>query len=237
MSVRKMSLSDHRGRNALVALEGCRVRQVPRYQEGTGSLVRHVRLVKTDMTTTHKALACRFGDGDELATALMDSDPEIDIESAGRETGSCKRIFVDGKGEPLYAARILAVVYSPDGSEKERRDPKSYASNLLDPRPWSGKFFPPDMAVRRFAFTRKYLVRHVDPLSFDFLHAIAKYLEERSSLLVVGSGPQGTGPLILEKNGAPMLGLLEGRTDGDGYLLVLHLAGFELRCPQEVMAS
>ena len=91
-----------------------------------------------------------------------------------------------------------------------------------------------DVAARRFAFTRKYAVRHVDPLRFDFLHAIAAHLEERVSLVVVGSGLKGVGPMVLEHNGAPMLGLLEGRTEGAGYLLVLHLAGFELRMPEAV---
>ena len=103
-------------------------------------------------------------------------------------------VFVDGKREPLYATKIVEVVYRPDGSEKERRDPKSYPSNLLEPRHWSGKYVPPATAARRFAFTRKYSVRHVDPLSFDFLHGIASHLEEENALLVVGSGPKGTGP-------------------------------------------
>ena len=61
---------------------------------------------------------------------------------------------------------------------------------------------------------------------------MARYLEERDALALVGSGPKGTGPLILERNGTPMKGFLEGRTKGDMYLLLLHVATFELKPPE-----
>jgi hypothetical protein len=93
-----------------------------------------------------------------------------------------------------------------------------------------------ELATRRFAFTRKYLVRHVNALTFDFLFSLASYLESKASLVVIASGAKGTGPLILERNGAPLLGLLEGKTDEDGYLLILHLASFEFRRPLEAVS-
>ena len=233
MSFRKIRLTDHRDRDAVVALEACRVADDIRYRSATGAVVRHVRLVKSSAAINHESLLDRFGDQQALAKALVAGDPEMDIEAAGKETGSCKRVFVDGNGAPMYTARIVEVVYGPDGVERERREPKSCSSNLLDPRPWSGKFLSRELAARRFAFTRKYLVRHVDALTFDFLFSLALDLESKASLLVIASGARGTGPLILERNGAPMLGLLEGRTDGDGYLLILHLASFEFRRPLE----
>lgn len=229
MSFRKIRLSDPRGRNAVVALEACRVANEVRYRNATGAIVGHTRLIKSNVATNHAALLDRFGDQQGLAKALIAGDPEIDLEAAGKETGPCKRVFVDEKGEPLYAAKIVEVVYGPDGLEKERREPKSSSSNLLDPWPWSGKLLPREVAARRFAFTRKYMVRHVDALTFDFLFALASYLESKDSLIVIGSGVKGSGPLILERNGSPMLGLLEGRIEGEGYLLILHLAAFELR--------
>ena len=203
------------------------------YRSATGAIVRHTRLIKSSAATNHEALLERFGDQQALAKELIASDPELDLEAAGKETGPCRRVFVDGNGKPMYAARIVEIVYGSDGSEKERREPKSYSANLLDPRPWSGKLLSRELAARRFAFMRKYLVRHVDALTFDFLFELAAYLESRDSLVIIGSGANGAGPLILERNGAPMLGLLEGRTDGDGYLLILHLAAFEFRRPLE----
>jgi len=234
VSVRKIRLTDHLGRDAVVGLEACRTRNNVNYRDTSGRSTRHVRLIKSNTATNHSSLLDRFGDEQNIAKALIDGDPEINLEAAGKETGPCKRVFVDGSGEPLYAARIMEIVYGPDGSERERREPKSYQSNLLGPRPWSGKLLPRDVAARRFVFTRKYMIRHVDALTFDFLYSLAGYLEKRDSLAVIGSGPNAMGPLILERNGAPMLGLLEGRTDGDGYLMILHLAAFELRRPLEV---
>jgi hypothetical protein len=231
VSFRKIRLTDHRGRDAVVSLEACRVADDIRYRSAAGAVVRHVRLVKSSATISHESLLDRFGDQQGLAKALVAGDPEMDIEAVGKRTGPCKRVFVDGKGEPLYTAKIVEVVYGPDGLEKERREPKSCPSNLLDPRPWSRKLLPREVATRRFAFTRKYLVRHVDALTFDFLFSLASYLESKASLVVIASGAKGTGPFILERNGAPMLGLIEGRTEGDGYLLILHLAAFELRQP------
>ena len=235
MSFRKIRLTDHRGRDAVVALEACHVANDIRYNSAAGATVRHVRLVKSSAATRHQTLLERFGDQQALAKALVAGDPEMDIETAGKHTGPCKRVFVDGKGEPLYAARIVEVVYGPDGLERERREPKSCSSNLLDPRPWSGKLLSRELVARRVAFTRKYMVRHVDALTFDFLFALASYLESKASLVVIGSGVKGAGPLVLERNGAPMLGLLDGRTEGDGYLLILHLASFELRRPEEAV--
>ncbi len=235
MSARKIRITDHLGRDAVVALEACRLGKNITYKSMSGSTIRHVRLVKGCTTNNHEALIDRFGDGQALAKALIEGDPEIDMEAVGKETGQCRRVFVNGQDQPLYAAKIMEVVYGPDGSECERREPKPYHSNLLDPRPWSGKLLPRNVTARRFAFTRKYMVRHVDALTFDFLFSLAGYLEERDSLAIIGSGPDSLGPLILERNGAPMLGLLEGRTDGDSYLLVLHLAAFELRRPLEIV--
>ncbi len=47
----------------------------------------------------------------------------------------------------------------------------------------------------------------------------------------VGAGPGGRDPIILERNGLPYRGFLEGRVRGDHYLLVLHLTHLELTVP------
>lgn len=233
MNARKIRITDHRGRDAVVALEACRLKLQVSYQNAPGRAFWPTRVVKSSAAANYQALMRHFGNEPTVAKALIDGDPELDLEAAGQKTGPCRRVFVDGNGEPMYAARVVEIHYGPDGTERERREPMSYSSNLLDPRPWSGKILPRAAAARRFAFTRKYLVRHVDALTFDFLLELAEYLESRDSLVIIGSGANGAGPMILERNGAPMLGLLEGRTDGDGYLLILHLAAFEFRRPLE----
>jgi len=89
-------------------------------------------------------------------------------------------------------------------------------------------------AARRFAFSRNYQLRHVDGLTYDFLFGMAEELDRAESLVLVGAGPQGKDPVRLERNGLPYRGFLEGRVQGDRYLLVLHLTHLELTVPVEV---
>ena len=100
------------------------------------------------------------------------------------------------------------------------------------PLRWSGVFIPKDEAVRKFVFSGKAQLHHVNGLTFDFLYDMAKELEERGSLMLLGAGPKSTQPLILRRGGTPYRGFLEGRTDGDRYCLVLHFSNLELKCPK-----
>ena len=234
MSLRKIRLADHRGREATVILVPRMRPPAPTYVDASGAPVRFARLVKATEATSHDALRSRCSDPDALARALIDGDPEIDLEAAGRAAGSCDRVYVGANGKPLYSARFVEVHYDHDGNEIGRREPVDVPANLVPDAPprWSGKLVPRCEAVRRYAFTRAFQVRHGNSLEFDFLFGLARYLEERDSLALVGSGPKGTGPLILERNGTPMKGYMEGRTKGDMYLLVLHLAAHELKPPE-----
>ena len=231
--LRRIRMADHRGRDAIVLL-------VPRrqgtarpagYVDSAGNPVRFTRRIKATEGTRFASLQQAYRDPEVLARALIDGDPEIDLDAVGRETGPCDRVFVGGDGAPLYAAEIVEIRLDPKGQELERRAPIDLASNLVPdvPPAWSGRLVATGEAARRYAFTRAYQVRHGNALEFDFLLGLARYLDERDSLVQVGSGPLGTGPLIPERNAAPMMGFLSGRVQGQAYRLVLHLAAFELR--------
>jgi len=231
MPLRKIRLADHRGREATVVLVPRRRPPDSTYTDTSGSPVRFARLIKSTAETDHAALQSRYADPDSLAQALIDGDPEIDLETAGRETGPCDRVWVGADGQPLYSARFIEVAYDQEGNEITRREPVEVPANLVPDAPprWPGKLIPRAEAVRRYAFTRAFQVRHTNSLEYDFLFGLAKHLEKRDAMALIGSGPKGTGPLILERNGTPMKGFLEGRTDGERYQLVLHLASFELK--------
>jgi hypothetical protein len=188
-------------------------------------------LIKVTAQTSYAALLRHHGDPDSLGRALVSGDPEVDLESCGRETGPCDRVYVDADSRALYAAQLLEVLRDRDGHEIERRPPQYLAANLVPDAPpvWSGKYLPANDAVRRFALTRAYQVRHTNGLEYDFLHGLALHLEQRDRLVLVGSGPRGTGPLVPERNALPMKGFLAGQTRGAAYRLVLFLAAFELR--------
>ena len=236
MNQRRIWLADHRGRNAVVALVSRQRKDETQYADAHGSPARFCRVVKGTEATGWERLRAQHGDPELIAQALLSGDPEVDVETVGRQVGPCDRVFIDGQGTPLYSARPVEVLYDGDGRETTRRDPVEVPGNLVPDIPpvWSGKLLSRDEAVRRYAFTRAWQVRHTNALEVDFLRGLAAYLEQQNSLALVGSGPRGTGPLITERNATPMKGFLEGRTRGDSYLLVLHLAAFELRPVEEM---
>jgi hypothetical protein len=163
----------------------------------------------------------------------MDADPEIDMEGAGRMAGPTERVLLDSNGKVLYATSEVEVIHDANGYEVERREPVDTPANIDTETPlvWTGKYFRRTEAVRKYVFSRNYQIRHIDGLSFDFLLAIAKNLDEADSLVLIGVGLHGSDPLILERNGLPYRGFLEGRIQGKKYLLILHLSHLELLPP------
>jgi hypothetical protein len=172
--------------------------------------------------------------GDDYAQALIDGNPEIDIEHVGRTITETNVVFLSSKGEFLHCPpNFIEVITTPDGKEKERRVPVDIESNVDDERPvrWTGKKIPIADAVRRFMFRRSLQVSHVDGVTYDFLHAMAKELAAERSLMLVGAGAKGADPLVFQANGRPCRGFLEGRVDGEKYQIMLHLSDMELKRP------
>lgn len=232
--IRKVRLTDDKGRDGLVYLAPPPPRNAePECRTPDGGAVRFERIIKNPMDRSEKALRRLHANADSLARALIDGDPEIDMESAGRFAGPCDRVWVDPEGAPLYAATMMEVVYGPDGVEKERRAPVDVEANVGENMPlrWTGRFFQREEIIRRFAIARKFQILHTDSLTFDFLHRMADMLREKDALVSIGAGPRGRDPLILERNGTPHRAFLEGRTQGDEYRLVLHLSDMELKRP------
>ena len=175
--------------------------------------------------------------GDEYGQALIDGDPEIDMENVGRLLPRATHVFLSSKGEVLYAApKMVDVINNPDGTEKERRDPEDTPGNVNDeisPVRWTGMKIPKADAVHRFVFKRTLQLRHIDGLTFDFLFAMAKELAEENVLVLLGGGEKGKEPLIFHSNGSPYRGFLDGRVDGEKYQLLLRLSNLELKRPKK----
>ena len=72
-------------------------------------------------------------------------------------------------------------------------------------------------------------IRHLDGLSYDYLHGMAKELDGEDVAVYLGAGARGRERLIFNTNGAPYHGFLEGRVDGERYQLLLHLSNMELK--------
>jgi hypothetical protein len=217
-------------------MEPARRRGRPKLQTPDGRGVKAARFIKSPLSRTYPALRSRCPDDAELAELLVEEDPEIDLEATGRRTGPTDRVLLDPDGNILYAAAEVEVIHGSDGIELERRLPGDTPANVDGDAPlvWTGRTIPCVDAARRFAFTRALQLRHVDGLTHDFLFGMARELAEADALVLVGAGPGGREPIALERNGVPHRGFLEGRVDGERYLLVLHLTNLELAVPAEV---
>lgn len=230
---RLISIADARKRDAQIELvspgKGEKVRWV---RKESGAPLELRRLIKSTEKTSLEAISAAAGGLEGVAQALIEGDPEIDLEQVGRRLGNATRVWVGPEGNVLYAARVLQIVTSPEGAEKSRADFVDVEATVGEDQPpllWSGRLMPAEQVVRRFALVRKVQLRHVNGLTFDFLHEIASQLDREGKLLVVGAGPRAQLPLIFQTNGAPFRGFLEGRVDGERYQLVLHLSNLEIK--------
>ena len=101
------------------------------------------------------------------------------------------------------------------------------------PITWTGRLIKKNDAIRRFVFSGKLQIVHVNGLTYDFLFGMAKELAEADSMMLLGAGKSGKDPLIFRRGATPYRGFLEGRIDGDKYILLLHLSKLELKRPAE----
>lgn len=178
--------------------------------------------------------------GENYAQALIDGDPEIDLETVGRFIDGTQSVLLSSAGEPLFTApEILEVSYAPDGTETGRKEPQDTPATVNDeiPLKWTGRKMPIGEAVRKFAFRRTMQLQHVDGVTYDFLYGMAKELADEGVLMLLGAGESGKDPLVMQMNGSPYRGFLEGRVDGDRYILLLHLSNMELKMPATTTAG
>lgn len=197
-----------------------------------GKPVSFKRYVAAGEGKLHDALAADLKD--DFAQSLIKGDPEIDMEMVGKVIEETNTVLLTEENQPLYCApEVLEIIYGPDGKEVERRTPVEVAPNVNEEVPvkWTGKLIPRADLVRKYGIKRTMQLRHVDGVTFDFLFSMAKELDEKDSVMLLAAGEGGKGPLVLQSNGSPYRGFLEGRIEGETFLLLLHLSAMELKKP------
>lgn len=225
-----INIADSRKRNTRVALETRRPKASYQYRDPRRAPVTSVRVVKGSLETSLERLTAQTT-LEDLSQRLIEGDPEIDLELFGKRITDSSRIFLDGNDQPAHNVVAKELVFSADQELKETRDLTLRESNINSELPlkWSGKLLPKAEIARKMAFVHCYRITHVDGLTYDFLYEMAKELEAKKALLLLGAGPKMNEPLVLTRNGAPYRGFLEGRTRDDRYLLLLHLTNLELK--------
>jgi hypothetical protein len=235
----EVSLCNSKGRDAQVMAETVRSPVLVRWLDPQDRQATSARVLKSTLDYDYEALVHRVGSPEDVAKALIAGDPEIDPETTGTFLRDTSRVFVNCDRRIVYGVTQIEIVRHPDGTEKARRPKRAALPNVNAEQPlaWSGKLMPKREVYNRFVFVQKLQVVHVNGLTYDFLFDIARQLEEKNSLLLVGAGPKAAQPLVLRYGGLPYRAFLEGRTRGTEYCLLLHLSNIELKAPEAPAAS
>jgi hypothetical protein len=227
----KIHISNSTNRDATIVATSLPAKEKATPSKG-GKAVSFQRYVAAGEGKTHDSLAAALGE--VYSQALIDGDPEIDLEMVGRTIDGTNTVLLDKDNQPLFCApEIFEIIYGPDGKEVERRTPVDIPPNVNEDAPvkWTGKLIPRAELIRKYGIKRTMQLRHVDGVTYDFLYAIAKELDEKDTVMLLGAGDGGKGPLVLQSNGSPYRGFLDGRIKGDSFVLLLHLSSMELKKP------
>ena len=229
--MRSLNISNEKKRDAVVGMDNTPRKSKINYVLKDGSPKKTVKILKGLLEISEEYLVEKYGDLVKLGEEIIKGDPEIDMERTGRFVSGTKKLYIGKDNKIVYRVNLVEVVKNPDGTEKLRRDLSKTEANILGeiPLQWTGKKFPKEQAIRKFVFTRKYQIKHVNGLTYDYLYDMAKSLHESNSLMFVGGGKKGVDPVVLTTGGVPYRGFLEGRIDGDKYCLILHLTNMELK--------
>lgn len=233
-----INLRDKRNRDALVRAESVGQSAHVHYVDKAGAAVKLRKVLKATTEHGFGRLLREVGGGDDakLAEVLVNGDPDVDVERIGMFLTDTSRVFVNDRGEIAYQIEQVEIVRAPSGEEKERRPRRQPEPNVEGEFPigWTGRLVKKEDAARRFVFSGKLQIVHVNGLTYDFLYGMAKELAEANSLMLLGAGRNGKDPLIFRRGSTPHRGFLEGRIDGDKYVLLLHLSKLELKKPAVV---
>jgi len=229
--MRTLHLADANARDAFVRFVSVK-EQPPPQKVVNGRPVSMRRFLAAGEANTHEAL--HEAHGSELAQALIDGDPEVDLELIGRPVERTRTVYLDSSREVLrLAPDVVEILLDPFGQEKERRSPEDRLPNVSEDVPvrFTKNRIKRLDAVRRFAFTRTLQLWHSDGLTYEFLHGIAAELDEADEMVLLGAGEKSRDPLVLQLNGLPWRAFLEGRVSDNGYCLLLRLSNLELKQP------
>lgn len=230
-----INISNARNRDAVVAMEGLMPKRDVRYVDPEGRPVATRKLLKSDIAHDLPQLMGRRRSLNAFAKALTEGDPEVDIEQFGMFLADTSRVYVSKRGI-VHVVDEFEVVHNPDGTVRERRPRHKEPQNINTDVPlrWTGKYFKKEEAVRKFVFTNKKQLVHVNGLTYDFLYQMAKELDKRDALMLIRAGEKGDKPIVMNRGGKSYNAFLEGRVKDDSYCLILHLSNMELKRPKEV---
>src|SRR5262245_6806605 len=138
----EINICDSAGRDALVAIESVRSGVRVRWVDSQSRQAVGVRLLKGTLDRDLDALVAKYGELPKIGQALIEGDPEVDLENSGRMLRDTSRVYVDPDRQIVHKVKFWEIICNPDGSERERRPRKLLDPNLAGPQPlrWTGVF-------------------------------------------------------------------------------------------------
>lgn len=240
---RYIKLSNSKNRDGEVTFTSLSPKNSVRMALESGEKVFNKRLIKGTSSNSLKTLLLKYSNpsleevDNELKSLtllsqdIINSDPEVDMEVCGRFIKNSSRIYINKDQKPVFSIKRLEKIYSPTAEIIEEREPKYNYSNITNECivKWSGKLLPKKKIFNKLLFEKKYLLKHVNGLTYDFLYDMAKELDQKDAVVMLGGGEAGKEPLIMSNGGKPHRAFLEGRIKGKKYCLILHLTDQELK--------
>ena len=238
--IRYIKLSNEKNRDAEVTYRSLNPKASIKLGINSPGDVINRRVLKSTTTTDFSTLIADFKldktEDEELQKSILLSeeiiknDPEIDFEMGGKYISGLQRVYVNEQQKPVFKVRKTEKIFSPTAELKEEREPKYNESNILDQIvKWTGKMMSKSKMYNKLVFTKKYQIKHINGLTYDFLFEMAKQLSDKDSLMMLGGGKSGKEPLVMNDGGKPYRAFLEGRVQEDKYCLILHLTDQELK--------
>ncbi|MGY8988526.1 MAG: hypothetical protein ACKVG7_08210 [Flavobacteriales bacterium] len=238
--IRYIKLSNEKNRDAEVTYRSLNPKASIKLGINSPGDVINKRVLKSTSTTNFSALIRGFQiektEDEELKKSILLSeeiiknDPEIDFEMGGKYISGLQRVYVNEQQKPVFKVNKMEKIFSPTAELKEEREPKYNESNILDQIvKWTGKMMPKSKVYNKLVFNKKYQIKHINGLTYDFLFDMAEQLSDKESLMMLGGGKSGKEPLVMNDGGKPYRAFLEGRVQSNKYCLILHLTDQELK--------
>lgn len=231
MPLRKIHISNEKSRNTLINFKGYPPISNAIKVDQDNKPIQNKRIIKGVSDTSFELLKNNYESLEDMAEDLIAGDPEINLEVTGKFLGQSPKVYINEDLNVVYKVDKTEKVFNPKGELQEERGLRNLAANIQgeEPLKWSGKYFSIEESFNKFVFVRTYQLLHDSGLTYDFLYDMAKMLEEKKSFLLLGSGSKGIGPAIFQENGQAFRIFLEGRTQGEQYMLLMHLSNLEYK--------
>jgi len=241
--IRYIKLANDKKRDAEITFRSLNPKPAITMVMKTGDKVINKRVVKGTSQSSTQTLLAKYDEKPKegvdfqmqlaarLSEDLVNSDPEIDLELSGKFIDDVSRVYINEDEKPVFRVKKIEKIFSPKAELKEEREPKYNDSNITGESivNWTGKLMPKSKVYNKLVFNKKYQLKHVNGLTYDFLFDMAKQLADKDALMMMGGGASGKEPLVMNDGGKPYRAFLEGRIKGDKYCLILHLTDQELK--------